>query len=88
MKLKEVRMTFSDADPDDFRRAFRWKRPNALNGKKKCAELDYAQFFAERNIDTLRDVRKETEREMHLITRGPAHTTNARVKIDEGLLDN
>ena len=88
VKLKKMWVTFSDADPDDFRRAFRWKRPNALNGKKKCAELDYAQFFAERNIDTFRDVGKETEREMHLITLRPVHTANARVKIDEGLLDN
>src|SRR5438067_2523067 len=83
-----MRMTLSDADPDDFRRTFRWKRPNALDRKKKCAKHDRAQFFAQRNIDTFRDVGKETEREMHLITRDPAQTANARVKVDEGLLDN
>jgi len=83
VKLKEMRMAFSDSDPDDFRRTFRWKRPDALDRKKKCAELDYAQFFAQRHIDTFRDVGKETEREMHLITRGPAHTANAWIKIDK-----
>jgi len=35
-----------------------------------------------------RNVGKEAESEMHLITLRPAHTANARVKIDEGLLDN
>ena len=88
VKLKKMRMTFPNADPDDFRRTFRWKRPNALNGKKKCAELDRAQVFAQCNIDTFRDVGKETEREVHLLTLCPAHTANARVQIDEGLLDN
>ena len=88
VKLKKMWMTFSKADPDDFRRTFRWKRSNALNGKKKCTELDRAQGFAQRTIDRFRCVGKETEREMHLITVRPAHTANARVKIDEGLLDN
>src|SRR5437867_12196221 len=35
-----------------------------------------------------RNVGKEAESEMHLITLRPAHTANARVKIDEGMLDN
>ena len=88
VKLKKMWMTFPNADPDNFRRTFGRKSPNALNGKKKCAELDRAQVFAQCTIDRLRCVGKETEREMHLITLGPAHTANARVKIDEGLLDN
>ena|SRR5437588_2712613 len=83
VKLKEVRMTFPNADPDDFRRTFRWKRPNALNGKKKCAELDRAQVFTQCTIDMFRYVGKETEREVHLITLRPARTANARVKIDK-----
>ena len=88
VKLKKMRVTFSDADPDDFRRTFRWKRPNALKGKKKCAELDRVQVFAQCTIDMFRNVGKEAESEMHLITLRPAHTANARVKIDEALLDN
>ena len=83
VKLKEMWMTFSDADPDDFRRTFGWKRPNALDRKKKCAKLDCAQFFAQRKIDMFRDVGKKTERQMHLIAFRPAHTANARVKIDK-----
>ena len=88
VKLKKMWMTFSDADPDDFRRTFRWKRSNAFKGKKKWAELDRAQIFAQCTIDMFRCVGKETEREMHLITRGPAHTANAWVEIDERLLNN
>ena len=88
VKLEKMRMTFPDADPDDFRRTFRWKGANALKGKKECAEVDCAQFFAQSNIDMFRDGGKETEREMHLITLRPAHTANAWVKIDDGLLDN
>ena len=88
VKLKKMWMTFLNTDPDDFRRTFRWKRSNALKGQKKCAELDRAQFFPQRKIDTFRDVGKETKGKVHLLTCGPAHTANARVKIDEGLLDN
>src|SRR5258707_3092144 len=88
VKLKKMWMTFSDADPDDFRWTFRWKGSNALKGKKKCAELDRAQVFAQCTIHIFRDVGEETEREMHLITLRPAHTANARIKIDEGLLDD
>jgi hypothetical protein len=87
VKLKKMWMTLSNADPDDFLGTFRWKRPNALKGKKERAELDRAQIFAQCTIDMFRYVGKETEREMHLITRGPAHTAKARVKIDEELLD-
>ena len=88
VKLKKMWMTFPNADPDDFRRTFRWKGSNALKGKKKCAELDRAQVFAQCTIHIFRDVGEETEREMHLITLRPAHTANARIKIDEALLDN
>ena len=83
VKLEEMRMTFPNADPNDFRRTFRRKRPDAFDGKKKCAKLDRAQFFAQRKIDTFRDVGKETEGQMHLIAFRPAHTTNVRVKIDK-----
>ncbi len=88
VKLKKMGVTFSDADPDDFRRTFRWKRPNSFNGKKKYAEFDRVQFSPQRKIDTFRDVGKETKGKVHLITCGPADTANARVKIYEGLLDN
>src|SRR5437763_3590701 len=83
VKLKKMRMAFSNANPNDFRRTFRWKCSNALDRKKKCAELDGIQFFAERSINPLRGVGKETEREMHLITRGPTHTANPRVEIEQ-----
>src|ERR1700676_5334767 len=82
VKLKKMRVTLPNADPDYFRRTFRRKRPDAFDGKEKCAELDCAQFFTQRKIDMFRDVRKETEREMHLIPFRPAHTANVRIKID------
>src|SRR6202043_2956852 len=74
VKLKKMWMTFPHANPDDFGRTFRWKGPDALNGKKECAELDRAQVFAQCAIEMFRYVGKETEREMHLSTLGPAHT--------------
>jgi len=88
VKLKKMRMTLPDANPDDFWRTFWWKRSNALNRKKECAELDRAQVFAQCVIHIFGDIGKETEREMHLITLRPAHTANTWIKIDEGLLDN
>ena len=48
INLKQVRMRCTDADPDDFWRAFARKRSDANNGQKKGAELDCAEFFAQR----------------------------------------
>ena len=87
VKLKKMGMTFPNANPDDFRRTFGWKRPNALNGEKKYAELDHVQVFAQCAINMFRDVGKETEREMHLITVGPAHAANMRIKVDQNFSD-
>ena len=81
VKLKEMRMSFADADPDDFRRALRWKRSNPLNRQKKSVELDRNEVCAQVVIHPLRRVGKETERKMHLIARSPSHTANARIKI-------
>ena len=82
-KLKEMRMTVADADPDDFRRTFRGKCSNPLNREKKSVEFDCGQVCPQIVIDPLRNVGKETEREMHLVALGPAHAANTRVKIDK-----
>jgi hypothetical protein len=83
MKLKKMGVTFADADPDDFRRALRWKCSDPLNRQEKSVELDRGQVCAQVMIHPFRCVGKETERKVHLIARGPAHTANTRIKIDK-----
>ena len=87
VKLKKMRMTFADADPDDFRRTLRWKRSDPLDGKKEGVELDRRQVCAQVVIDPFRHVGKETKRKMHLIACSPTHAANLRIKIDKRLLD-
>jgi len=83
VKLIKMGMTFADANPNDFRRALRWKRSDPLNGKKESAKLDRVQVCAQVMIHLFRCVRKETERKMHLIACRPTHTPNLRIKIDK-----
>src|SRR5438270_8112084 len=87
VKLKEMRITFPNADPNDFRRTFRRKRPDALDGQKKRAKLNRAQFFAQCKIDIFRHLGKETEGEMHLIALCRAYTAIVPVEIDKLSLD-
>src|SRR5438132_13885075 len=41
--LKQVRVTFPNADPNDFHRPFWGKRSDTFDRKKKCTKLDRAQ---------------------------------------------
>src|SRR5581483_555255 len=80
VNLKQVRMRFADADPDDFRRALCRKRSDPNNRQKKGAELNCTEFFSQGRFSFILDFIEETERQMHLRRIGPAHTANLRVK--------
>src|SRR4029077_18017227 len=79
VNLEQMRMRLPDADPDNFRRALCWKCSDANNGQEKGAELDGAEFFTQHEIDVVRHIAKETERQMHLSRVDPAHTANVRI---------
>ena len=83
VNLKQVRVALTDANPNYLRRAFRRKRADAGNWKKKCAKLDRAEFFAQRKIDIFGDVPKETERKMHLVGLAPTDAMDVWVEIDK-----
>lgn len=87
VKLKEMRMSFADADPDNFRRAFGGKCSHAFDRQKEGAKLNRVEFFLKLRIDILRHFAKETEGEMHLIGRHPMYAGNVRIKIDKCLFD-
>jgi len=87
VKLKEMRMAFSDADPDYFHHSLRRKRSDSFDRQKKCAKFDCLEFLAQRKNDILRYLGKKTEREMDLIDNGPAHAANMRIKLGENLTD-
>ena len=80
VNLKQVRVSFTDADPDYFQRTFCRKCSDANNRQKEGTELDYAEFFMQHKIGFIRDFTEETERQMHLRSIGPAHTANMRIK--------
>ena len=82
-----MRMPLANANPDNLRRTFGRKRSDAFNREKERAELDRIEFFTQLVLGFFPNIRKEAEREMHLIACGPTHTTNARVKIDKYLFD-
>ena len=85
LNLKQVRVRLPDANPDNFRRTLSRKRSDANDGQKEGAKLDHAKFFSQGEIGFIRDVAKETERQMHLRRIGPVHTANARIKRCEQL---
>lgn len=83
VKLKQMRVTCADADPNNLHVALRRESSDFFDRQKECAKLNRAQFFAERKIDILRNVREKTEREMQLIARSPVHAANTRIEINQ-----
>ena len=83
VKLEQVRVAGANADPDYFHDSFRRKCSNVLHRQEERAKPDRAEFFAQRKFDSLRHVRKKTEREMDLIARRPAHALNVRIEISQ-----
>ncbi len=79
--LKQMRVRFADADPDNFRSAFCGKRSDTSDGQKECSKLNCAEFFAQREINIIRNIIEETEREVHLSRIGPTHAPNVRIKL-------
>ncbi len=80
VNLKQVRVRLTDANPNNFRRALCRKRSDANNGQKEGAELDCAESLPECEVDIVRDIAVESERQMHLRRIGPPHTANVWIK--------
>src|SRR5262249_4550686 len=87
VKLEEVGVPPSGADPDDFNHAFWGKCSDAFDWQEKGAKFDRLESFPQGKIDLVRHVREKAEREMDLITRTPAGSGNSRIKIDQNLAD-
>src|SRR6266436_9790173 len=81
--LKQMRVRSADTDPDNFRSTFCRKHPDTSNGQKERAELDHAKFFTQREINGLRHITEERERQVHLRRISPAHAADVRVKISK-----
>ena len=87
VKLKKMRMTSANTDPNYFGRAFGRKGPDTFDWQEERAKLNRLEFFAQRKIDFLRYVGKKAQGEVHLIACGPTHAANARIKIDQNFSD-
>jgi hypothetical protein len=85
VNLEQMRMRLPDADPDNFRSAVCGKGSDANNGQKEGAEIDRAELFAQRKIDVVRHIVKETERQVHLRRVDPACAANVRIEARKQL---
>ena len=83
--LEQMWVRLADADPDNFRSAFCRERSDAHNRQKECAELDRAEFFAQRKLGVVCNIVEERERQMHLGRVNPAHAANMRIKACQKL---
>jgi len=81
VNLKEMRVRFPDADPDNFWRAFRRECSHSGHRQKECAKLDGAEFLAQRRIDIVWNIIEEAKRQVHLSRLSPPHAANVRVKL-------
>src|SRR2546430_16770487 len=83
VKLKQMRMTRADADPDNFYHSSRRKCADSVDRQKERAKFNRVEFFAQGEIDILGDVGKKTEGEMNLVRGSPAHAANSGVQVNE-----
>ena len=83
--LEQMWVRLANADPNNFRSAFCREHSDADDGQKECAELDRAEFFAQRKLDVVCNIAEESERQMHLRRVNPAHAANVRIKVCEEL---
>src|SRR5207249_8915645 len=61
MNLKEMRMTFPYAEPNNLGRSFWRKCSNTDKGQKECAEFDRAQPFTQHQFDAFGHVAKKAD---------------------------
>jgi len=87
VQLKKVRMCLSDSNPDNLHVTFRREGSDAFDRQKKRAKFNRAQFFTQRRVDIVGNVRKKAEREVDLIRRSPAHPGNVRIEMCEEFAD-
>ena len=83
VQLKEMRMTGTDANPNYLHDTFWRKSSDSFYRQEERAKFNRLEFFAQAELDLLRDAREKTEREMNLIDRGPADPMNTRIKIEQ-----
>src|SRR5436309_11538656 len=87
VQLKKVRMCLSDSNPDNLHVTFRREGSDAFDRQKKRAKFNRTQFFTQRRVDIVGNVRKKAEREVDLIRRSPAHPGNVRIEMCEEFAD-
>ncbi len=87
VQLKKMRVCLADSNPDYLYDSFGWKSSHAFDRKEKCPELNPVEFFTQRKLDILGDVREKTEGEMHLIDGSPTDAADARIELNQDLPD-
>src|SRR5439155_19044456 len=60
VNLKQMRMCFAHADPDDFRGAFCRKQADRIHGKKKTHRTGFRSLFSAASVQYLRAHRRKT----------------------------
>ena len=83
VELEEMRMTCADTKPDDFRAAFCRENSKSTERKKKRAELNREQVFAQFCFDAGFDVSEKAQGKMQLFRLEPADAAQLRIKPNE-----
>lgn len=83
--LKEMRMTSTNSDPEDFRGTFCWKCAKTEYQQKECAELDQTELFSKSGIQFGRHVAEKTKCKMQQVRVGPAHASEVWIQPSENL---
>lgn len=82
-----MRMAGANPNPDYFRRSFRRKSTDALDGKEKGSKLNRVKSFPQSELNRFGNIREKTEREMHLIAHCPAYAAKVWIEIDQNVSD-
>ena len=85
VNLKQMRMRFAHAYPDDFRGAFCRKRAEGIHGKKKRPELDCGEFFLQLPFNIFGHIAEKPERQMDLGRIRPTHSADVWIKTGKQL---
>ena len=85
VQLKKVRMSMTDAEPNNLRAAFSREGSNSVERKKKAREPNRAQLDAQPLFRFRCYISKKSERKMKLFRGQPTHTGQPRIQARERL---
>ena len=85
VQLEKMRMTVTNAEPNDPRAAFRREGSNPVEREEKAREPNREQLGVQSLLRFCRHIPEESEREMKLLRGQPTHAGQKRIHAGERL---